>query len=387
MSVRRLIALSALAAGLVLFGATAPARAGDVDGDGVDDAIDICNNTPAGTAVDAGGRPLGDVDRDCDTDLEDYALLQQGFTGQIPVPPGMVAIPGGEFAMGCHEETGEDCSPDELPVHNVYVDSFYMDVYEVTNQQYCAYLNSACGRGLIEVCSGVVYKAGSSEPYCDTTASSSVSGITWCESGGSIFCVTAGDEDHPVVTVSWYGAAAYANWRSEEHGRTPCYNLSTWECDFGANGYRLPTEAEWEYAARGGEHTPYFTYAWGDDIDGSQANYWSSADSYETGGYPWTTPVGYYDGWQSPPGVDMANGYGLYDMAGNVFEWCYDWYTSMYYDSSPHDNPPGPASGTGRVLRGGSWYNRVGLLRSSNRCWYAPDIHYGNFGFRVVARP
>ena len=135
-----------------------------------------------------------------------------------------------------------------------------------------------------------------------------------------------------MADVTWYGAAAYCNWRSQEEGYQQCYNLSTWECDFSKNGYRLPTEAEWEYAARGGEHKPYYRYPRSNSIDGSEANYWSSGDPYETGSYPWTTPVDYYP----------ANGYGLYDMAGNVWDWCNDWYSDTYYSSSPYNNPTGP---------------------------------------------
>ena len=111
----------------------------------------------------------------------------------------------------------------ELPVHAVYVDAFYMDVYEVTNERYCTYLNSAYGQGLIHVSSGIVYKAGgTSYPYCDTTSSSSYSRITW---NGSTFGITTGKEDHPMLEVSWYGAVAYSNWRSDQDGRTPCYDL------------------------------------------------------------------------------------------------------------------------------------------------------------------
>jgi formylglycine-generating enzyme required for sulfatase activity len=382
MRARRLMAVLALAVGFGLVGAPAPAWASDVDGDGVDDAVDVCSNTPAGTAVDAEGRPLGDIDQDCDTDLDDFALFQQGMTGPLP-PPGMVLIPGGEFAMGCHAETGESCYYYELPVHDVYVNPFYMDLYQVTNQQYCAYLNSAYGQGLIEVSSGVVYKAGDTEPYCDTTTSSSYSRITWT---GSTFGITTGKEDHPMVMVSWYGAVAYCNWRSAQHGRTPCYDLSAWTCDFDANGCRLPTEAEWECAARGGEHDPYYAYPWGNTIEGSQANYWDSGDPYEGGGYPETTPVGYYDGGQTPPGSDMANGHGLYDVAGNVFEWCHDWRDLDYYDSSPYDNPQGPASGEYRILRGGSWdVDGVSYSRCAFRLGHLPDDRDNGQGFRVAA--
>jgi formylglycine-generating enzyme required for sulfatase activity len=291
----------------------------------------------------------------------------------------MEFIPEGEYLMGDHH----DGMWQSLPVHAVYIDAFYMDKFEVTNEEYCTFLNSAYTQGLIEVIPpGVVFKKNDTEPYCDTYSSDPDSRIHWT---GSDFRVTSGKEDHPMVNVSWYGAAAYANWRSARELRIPCYNLNTWECTFGVGGYRLPTEAEWEKAARGGENTPYFRYPWGDSLNGSKANYWASGDPYEIGDYPWTTPVGYYDGNQYPPGVDMANGYGLYDMAGNVFEWCNDWYDSNYYNKSPYDNPTGPSSGTLHVLRGGSWNGYEHHLRCAGRQYsFQPDGRGSGLGFRLV---
>jgi len=299
-------------------------------------------------------------------------------------PDSMVLIPSGGFQMGDHH----DGMSSALPVHTVTLDGFYMDRYEVTNQQYADALNWAHAQGgLITVTSGVVCQAGSgtSYPYCDTTTSTSYSRITW---NGSTFGVVAGKENHPMVMVSWYGAAAYANWRSAIDGRTPSYDTSTWTCNFAGNGYRLPTEAEWEYAARGGNYNPYYRYPWGDTLDGSKANYWGSGDPYESGGYPWTTPVGYYNGGQTPPGTDMGNGYGLYDMAGNAWEWVYDWYGD--YPSGPQTNPRGAGSGQYgpyRVLRGGSWddggghYLRCALRRDGGPG--SPGDAYGS-GFRLV---
>ena len=288
------------------------------------------------------------------------------------VPPGMVFIPGGEFEMGCHEETGEECIGDELPVHLVYISPFYMDVYEVTNEQYCAYLNSAYSQGSIDVIDGVVYQADGGEPYCNTYSARDDSHIHW---DGSAFAVVSGKHNHPMMLVSWYGAVAYANWCSAQQGRTPCYSLSSWICDFDANGYRLPTEAEWEYASRGGNRDPYYAYPWGNTIDGSNANYHLSGDPYETGPIPWTTPAGYY----------APNGYGLYDVSGNVFEWCNDWRAGDYYGSSPYSDPRGPSSGTTRVLRGGSWSNYEDDLRCAARNAQFPDVtHYNNVGFRLA---
>lgn len=326
--------------------------------------------------------PSGDTDSDACEVVADEE-------GQPPT--GMRLIPAGEYEIGDHLGTGYY---EELPVHAVDIDAFYMDTFEVTNKVYCYYLNSAYSEGLIRVSGGVVYKNNDTEVYCSTTSAppnppffGDSSRISW---NGSTFEITTGKEEHPMVLVSWYGAAAYANWRSAREGLTPCYNLSTWECTFGAGGYRLPTEAEWEKAARGGEHSPYYDFPWGDSIDGSKANYWETGDPYETGAYPYTAPVGYYDGNQIPTGVDMANGYGLYDMAGNVWEWCNDWYDESYYqacvDYGIYSNPPGPPySPIGhRVFRGGSWYSYDITPRCANRYNNYPTIVLHIIGFRLA---
>lgn len=350
-----------------------------------------CAIAPAGqtdlAAGDANGTPQSlyplhracpaDVTKDGKVDIDDVFEVLASW-GACPDDYDMVPIPAGEFEMGRHVGDGE---ADELPVHAVYIDEFYMSVYETTNAQYCAYLNAAWAQGLIEVNGGLVYKAGDSEPYCDTFASSSYSRIHW---DGSSFSVTADKEDHPMVEVSWYGAVAYCNWRSAEEGLQQLYQTDWWECIWDGNGYRLPTEAEWEYAARGGLHNPYRRYPWGDDIDGSKANYWESGDPYEKGPQPWTTPVGYYDGNQVPPGDDIANGYGLYDVTGNVWEWCNDWYQENYYENSPYDNPHGPSNGTSRVVRGGGWYYGPEYCRSAGRIWSEPGTRGDYSGFRIV---
>jgi len=223
----------------------------------------------------------------------------------------MVLIPAGEFSMGDHHNAGDS---DEKPVHTVYLDAFYIDVYEVTNAQYARFLNEygkntdAAGHELLDI--------GDSDCLIEKV--------------GNTYKPKAGYEDHPVIEVSWYGAAAYAKF----HGK------------------RLPTEAEWEKAARGGLVGK--KYPWGDNISHDDANY---------------SGTGGRDRWNgtSPVGSFAPNGYGLYDMAGNVWEWCADWYDSGYYARSAEENPKGPSSGTYRVLRGGSWYYDTNGLRCAYR--------------------
>ncbi|MBU0639004.1 MAG: SUMF1/EgtB/PvdO family nonheme iron enzyme [Planctomycetes bacterium] len=323
---------------------------------------------------------------------------------ECPAPDGMVFVPGGEFEMG--DSFGEGYS-DELPVHDVYLDAYYIDTYEVTNQQYADALNWAWDQGgLIHVSSGVVYQyGGTAYGYCDTTASSSYSRIVW---DGNTFTVTPDKEDHPMVRVSWYGSVAYCNWRSAMEGKPLCYDLSTWTCNFGS-GYRLPTEAEWEKAARG--NTPGHRFPWSDQdtIQHARCNYYSSSSySYDTSPtrgyhplwgvspYPYTSPVGFFTGalqykadwgWPGSPTsyqtANGVNGYGLYDMAGNVWEWCHDWYSSSYYSGSPGSNPTGPGSGTYRVLRGGSWNNYATYCRVATRSYNPPGGRY-SLGFRCA---
>ena len=188
----------------------------------------------------------------------------------------------------------------------------------------------------------------------------------------------------PMVEVSWYGAAAYCNWRSQQGGKEQCYNLSTWACDFGKHGYRLATEAEWEYAARGGLAGRRFP--WGDTITHSQANYYSS-NSYS---YDISPTEGFHPAWDdiypytSPVGSFPVTGYGLYDMAGNVWEWCNDWYSGSYYSSSPTNNPTGPITGTYRVIRGGYWGLNASGCRVASRYGYTPVTRVNDIGFRCV---
>ena len=327
--------------------------------------------------------------------------------------PETALIRAGEFQMGDHAGFVDPQHPsDEVPVHKVWVDSFYIGKYHVTNVQYLEFLNASAAAGAIEVRNGMVYRKGSSDAYCDTRQSADWSSIGW---DGSSFKLLDNRGSHPVVGMRWFGAAAYANWLSAEVGLQACYDVSTWKCDFTKNGYRLPTEAEWEYAARGGQYSPYYVYPWGNDADVARAN-WpiAPANPYQTGAYPWTTPVGFFDGslrkkedfgW---PGAaasygtkDGANAYGLHDMAGNAWQYVHDWYGTNYYSASPYKNPTGPDSGSPmpdglayRGMRGGNWYNGdqtdPGHARVSNRnpSYFRgpqdPNHPYYHLGFRVA---
>jgi formylglycine-generating enzyme len=170
----------------------------------------------------------------------------------------------------------------------------------------------------------------------------------------------------PVNHVSWEDAVRFCNALSRRSGRSPCYRETggVWACDWTADGYRLPTEAEWEYACRAGTTAPWF---WGTDPNDAERYAWYSRNS----------------GWKvHPVGGKEANDWGLYDMAGNCWEWCWDWYGP--YDPKAVDNPLGPGSGRERVLRGGSFVNVPGRRRSAIRDGRTPENRNGDIGFRCV---
>lgn len=264
----------------------------------------------------------------------------------VPPPPtDMVRIPGGTNSGTNPLGTGESYDYWYPETYLLTVETFYMDAAEVT-------------------------KAKWDEVY------------VWAITHGYSFeHAGAGKaENQPVQTINWYDCVKWCNARSQKEGRTPCYSLSDWSCNFSANGYRLPTKTEWEYAARGGLSGKRFP--WGDRIDHTRANYrswWiegapssSYDDGYEgydvrywTGGYP----MGDYP-YTSPAGAFAANGYGLYDMAGNVWEWCND------------------VSGSLRAFRGGSWYGSDGAtsVRCSGNFNGSPLYAYNYIGFRTVCR-
>ena len=276
----------------------------------------------------------------------------------VKPPVGMVYVPEGSFLMG--DERGIEL--DALPVHRVTVQGFFMDRFEVTKALWDEVRNWALLHGY-EIAEG-----------------------------------SAPATNHPVSEITWYDAVKWCNARSEKEGLKPVYytdeshqtvyrtgwiDLKNEDVDWEAEGYRLPTEAEWERAVRGGQEGNHFPWPspgddWRTQIQEDQANFWNSGDPFDNG----TTPVGFYNGHQSVHGKDMANEYGLYDMAGNVLEMCWDRFGS--YPEQHVENPKGPDQGLFRVERGGSWYDNPDKLRCASRRAFAPGSRGPQRGFRCV---
>jgi len=266
--------------------------------------------------------------------------VNDGYGEYLPVP-------AGELMLGDNYNEGD---PDEVPVHTVYVDFFYIGKFKITNIEYRKFVEDN-GYGNSSYWNAGGFGEYGSEPRF------------WNDPrfmGGG----TENSDNYPVVGVNWFEAMAYCAWLTEKTGHT----------------YRLPTEAEWEKAARG---TDQRRYAWGNSIDGSYANYEHSNDPYEPG----ITPSGYYDssmhnGFKTH---DNASPYGAYDMIGNVWEWCLDWYEgSSYYRNSPKNNPTGPESGSSKILRAGGWVDSAYYQRAANRNSSFPENRNPIQGFRCV---
>jgi formylglycine-generating enzyme required for sulfatase activity len=260
-----------------------------------------------------------------------FLLIMAGgvFAQQDSAPNNMVRIQGGTFTMGSPaNEPGR--RNNEGPQHQVTVSGFYMGKYEVTQKEYQEIMG---------------------------TNPSNFKG-----------------DNLPVECVNWYDAIEYCNKRSQKEGLTPAYYTRygsvTW--DKRANGYRLPTEAEWEYACRAGTTTPFST---GNNITTSQANY--------DGNYPYNNNAKGEDRQKTTPvGSFTPNGWGLYDMHGNVWEWCWDCYGT--YSGTAQTDPVGEADVVDRVLRGGSWFSGASYARSVCRYQGYPGYNLAYFGFRLV---
>ena len=285
--------------------------------------------------------------------------------GDAPEPPEMVTVPSGSFTMG---DGVAYCGQREREV--TLTEDFYLGQHEVTNAEYAEALQWAYDHGYVTATTSSVRDAmdESTEELLDLDDS----GCEVAFSGG-VFTVNAGQEQHPVVEVTWFGAARYCDWLSmaSEPPLDRAYDHDgDWLCNghdpYGAEGYRLPTDAEWEYAA---QYDDERIYPWGDQGPTEDlANYWYNVGS--------TSPVGDYP--------DAPAALGLSDMAGNAMEWCNDWCICDLGDED-EQNPVGVVSGTYRVLHGGSWVSQnVDYLRCAIRFNSPPGVSNGSYGFRVA---
>ncbi|MDP8267835.1 MAG: SUMF1/EgtB/PvdO family nonheme iron enzyme, partial [Candidatus Tenebribacter davisii] len=260
--------------------------------------------------------------------LDDTAAKQIKLEEGRDVPNNMIFVEGGTFQMGSNEESNEK------PIHSVSVSDFFIGKYEVTQKE-------------------------------------------WKEVMGSNPSNWKGDS-LPVEEVSWYDAVEFCNKKSEMEGLQKCYTGSgkNTKCNFSANGYRLPTEAEWEYAARGGSKSRNYKYS-GSNTIGDVAWYAGNSGSL------------FISKKTHPVGQKQANELGIYDMAGNVWEWCSDWYSNSYYENSPQRNPQGPTRSFRRMNRGGGWIGKADYCRVAYRYFsysgaHGPLISSSFVGFRLL---
>jgi formylglycine-generating enzyme required for sulfatase activity len=266
----------------------------------------------------------------------------------------MVLVEGGTFRMGSNNGYDE-----EKPVHTETVKGFYIGKYEVTQNEWKEIMGTTVAQQVdmaFDEWINSALREGSNESY-----------FSLMNQGREIFLLAGEGNNYPMYYVSWYEAAEYCNKLSMKERLVPAYRGLGDDivCDFSATGYRLPTEAEWEYAAKGG-NKDYISYEYsgGNNVDNVA---WYSGNS---------------GGWTYPVGTKQANSLGLYDMSGNVWEWCWDWYED--YTSEVQTNPAGASSGPDRVLRGGGWLNSDADVRSASRSSYTPSNRYGSIGFRLV---
>ncbi len=353
----------------------------DADSPAVRVSLEVTNNGVAVPAVSLSGNGVGEgvapgalrsilwnAGADWDGQVSDRMRFRV-VVNDDPIPAGMALIPAGNFQMGNALSATGDGNADELPLHTVYVSAFYMDRYEVTNQLW-----------------DDVRAWGLTHGYTDIPVGSGKAAT------------------HPVQSITWYSMVKWCNARSEKEGllamyftndaqttiyKTGSVNVTNVQVKWSANGYRLPTEAEWEKAARGGTNGHRFPWSNVETITHSQANYQSSTSysydvsptlgyhpTYAVGGTPYTSPVGSFG----------SNGYGLYDMAGNVWEWCWDWYGSSYYSTSPSTDPQGSPPGSYRVFRGGRWGSFAFRTSVAHRSSGSPGDANDGVGFRAVRR-
>ena len=300
----------------------------------------------------------------------------------------MVTVPATRFLMGARP--GEQGDASELPAHWVSLDEYRIGKYEVTNAEYAAMLNWALARGYLETLSGGAYTGDDVYESGKRLISLSYSSRKIDFRDGEFIVKTQDDlsmADHPVMEVSWYGAVAYCNWRSQMANLSACYSFDTWErIEPVSDGYRLPTEAEWECAAGwNSERQQHWLYGvQSDTITTGRCNY-NRANPLRLSSYPWTTPVGYYNG-SNPGTTDSPSPVACYDMSGNIREWCHDWdgAYAAHDEQNPAENPTGPPTGPARVQRGGSWDNTAFYCRVACRVSNDPSSTQNVVGFRIA---
>ena len=258
---------------------------------------------------------------------EEVSFSTHAFANGVQIP--LKYIQGGTFQMGATREP-EVSYGDELPVHQVGVNAFQISQYEITSRQYCAFLNDRD-----------IKNNGS---YQDVLFIDILDSDCPVRYAGSQFVPEKGKGEYPVSEVTWFGARAFCEWM----------------------GGRLPSEAEWEFAARGGSKSNNYKYSGSDKLDEVA---WYKGNS---------------KGHAHPVGQKAPNEQGLYDMSGNVWEWCHDWYRFDYYGRSPEENPMGPSEGSSRVMRGGAWNMDGWNCRVSNRSSKNPGITYNYYGIRLL---
>jgi sulfatase modifying factor 1 len=310
---------------------------------------------------------LGTTGRITLLDLSDSRpadVLTSKFTGMK-----LKLIPAGEFFMGSSKDDDKDAKDDELPRHRVRITrSFYVGSTEVTVGQFRSVVETSGYRTDAERGKGMAltYKEEGAEKV-----------MTWRSPG---FPQTA---DHPVTIVSWYDAIAFCNALSKLEGLRPYYSVEEGEI-LGGSGYRLPTEAEWEYACRAGTTTIY--QGGGDPETLAIVGNVADGTYLEESKAIISPPIAARDGYAvtAPVGRFRSNAFQLFDMHGNVDEWCGDWHLIDYYKTSSFEDPKGPLRGHERVARGGSWQSEVSSCRSACRSSTSPSYYSSSLGFRVA---